>query len=152
MHLQRVKSFYKKIYDNLFVKKVLSNAEKVITIDRDHLGNSSFFKYIGKEKVIENFNGVDEKKFVKWPDAMNQEKVKFKNLALVILDEQHRFGVTQRAKLCLKEGSGIPHLLSMTATPIPRTLTLTVYGDLNLSVIKEMPKERKPIITRYISP
>ncbi len=83
--------------------------------------------------------------------ALIQETVKFKNLALVVVDEQHRFGVEQRAKLCLKKGAKIPHLLSMTATPIPRTLALTMYGDLSLSVIDEMPKERKKIITKIIT-
>ena len=88
--------------------------------------------------------------------ALIQDKVKFKNLALVILDEQHRFGVEQRAKLLAnqkqKEAKAIPHLLSMTATPIPRTLALTIYGDLDLSLIDEMPKGRKKIITKVISP
>ncbi len=83
--------------------------------------------------------------------ALIQEGVKFKNLALVILDEQHRFGVEQRAKLC-KNAKLIPHLFSMTATPIPRSLALTVYGDLDLSVIDEMPKGRKKIITEIVSP
>ena len=78
VELKGVKKFLQKIYDKLFVGKVLSNAEKVITVDRGHLENSTFFKYIDKEKIVENFNGVDEKKFVKWPDAMNQEKEKFK--------------------------------------------------------------------------
>jgi len=91
--------------------------------------------------------------------ALIQEKVKFGSpvggLALVILDEQHRFGVEQRARLC--QGSGgqarlIPHLLSMTATPIPRTLALTIYGDLDLSLIDQLPKGRKKIITKIISP
>ncbi|MDD5568930.1 MAG: ATP-dependent DNA helicase RecG [Candidatus Pacebacteria bacterium] len=75
-------------------------------------------------------------------------KVLFKNLGLVIVDEQHRFGVTQRAALCGKQSDKIPHLLSMTATPIPRTLALTIWGDLDLSIIKEMPQGRKKIITK----
>jgi ATP-dependent DNA helicase RecG len=88
--------------------------------------------------------------------ALIQDQVKFKNLALVVLDEQHRFGVEQRARLIAKEkqknNGRVPHLLSMTATPIPRTLALTIYGDLDLSLINEMPKGRKKIITKVVSP
>jgi ATP-dependent DNA helicase RecG len=87
--------------------------------------------------------------------ALIQKSVKFKNLALVIIDEQHRFGTAQRRKLARKDEGGntvMPHLLSMTATPIPRTLALTIYGDLDLSLLEEMPQGRKPIITEIIAP
>lgn len=80
--------------------------------------------------------------------ALIEDEVQFENLGLVIIDEQHRFGVEQRAKLKRKGLS--PHFLVMTATPIPRTLAMTVYGDLEVSVINEMPKGRSPIQTRVI--
>jgi ATP-dependent DNA helicase RecG len=83
--------------------------------------------------------------------ALIQKTVKFKNLALVVIDEQHRFGTTQRRKLVRKDNIA-PHLLSMTATPIPRTLALTIYGDLDLSLLDEMPAGRKQIITEIITP
>ncbi len=83
--------------------------------------------------------------------ALIQKSVKFKNLALVVIDEQHRFGTAQRRKLVRKDGIA-PHLLSMTATPIPRTLALTIYGDLDLSLLTEMPSGRKQIITEIITP
>lgn len=83
--------------------------------------------------------------------ALIQKSVIFKHLALVIIDEQHRFGTMQRKKLVTKEGFA-PHLLSMTATPIPRTLALTIYGDLDLTLLDQMPSGRKPIITEIILP
>jgi len=79
--------------------------------------------------------------------AMFQEGIKFKNLGLVVIDEQHRFGVEQRAKLISKGDN--PDVLVMTATPIPRTLTMTVYGTLDLTIIDEMPLGRKKIITKW---
>ncbi len=83
--------------------------------------------------------------------AVIQDKVTFKKLGFVVIDEQHRFGVDQRQKLLSKAGV-LPHLLSMTATPIPRSLALTVYGELDVSVLNEKPANRKPIITKIISP
>jgi ATP-dependent DNA helicase RecG len=103
--------------------------------------------------------------------ALIQKSVKFKKLALAIIDEQHRFGTNQRAELIRKEAAEkigktlgsrnvetktrtktpVPHLLSMTATPIPRTLALTVYGDLDLTLLDQMPSGRKPIITEIVT-
>lgn len=87
--------------------------------------------------------------------ALIQKGVAFKNLALVVIDEQHRFGVKQRQALAgHKKGDGeyLPHFLSMSATPIPRTLSLTLFGDLDISIIGELPKGRKEIITKVVPP
>ncbi|TWO32956.1 ATP-dependent DNA helicase RecG [Seonamhaeicola sediminis] len=79
--------------------------------------------------------------------ALLEDKVKFKNLGLAIIDEQHRFGVAQRSKLWHKSSQSPPHILVMTATPIPRTLAMSVYGDLDISIIDELPPGRKLIKT-----
>ena len=83
--------------------------------------------------------------------ALLTDDTEFNNLALVIIDEQHRFGVQQRQKLALKSPSGLaPHLLTMTATPIPRSLQLTIFGDLDVSILDEMPRGRQPIETKIL--
>lgn len=83
--------------------------------------------------------------------ALLTDDTEFQNLGLVIIDEQHRFGVEQRQKLALKSPAGLaPHLLAMTATPIPRSLQLTVFGDLDVSLLDEMPKGRHPIKTQIL--
>lgn len=79
--------------------------------------------------------------------ALIEDTVKFKNLGVAIIDEQHRFGVAQRARMWSKNTTA-PHMLVMTATPIPRTLAMTLYGDLDVSVIDQLPPGRKPITTR----
>ena len=79
------------------------------------------------------------------------KSVEFKHLAYVIIDEQHRFGTNQR-KMLAKKDNYLPHLLSMTATPIPRTLALTIYGDLDITLLDQMPSGRKPVITKVIGP
>ncbi|BDD07744.1 ATP-dependent DNA helicase RecG [Fulvitalea axinellae] len=83
--------------------------------------------------------------------ALLEDRVMFKRLGLAIIDEQHRFGVAQRSKLWSKNKDIFPHVLVMTATPIPRTLAMTVYGDLDVSVIDEMPAGRKPIKTSHLT-
>ena len=81
--------------------------------------------------------------------AVIEDTVQFANLGMVVVDEQHRFGVAQRAKLWTKN-TNPPHVLVMTATPIPRTLAMTLYGDLDVSVIDELPPGRKPVVTTHV--
>ncbi len=110
----------------------------------------------------ENWTKISKAQMLKWVEngeipiligthSLIQKQVKFKNLSFIIIDEQHRFGVKQRMEL-RKKHDIVPHLLSMTATPIPRTLALTIFGDLDLSVIDELPPGRKPVETKIILP
>lgn len=101
-----------------------------------------------REKIIAELK-QGKMKVIVGTHAILQDDVRFKDLALVIIDEQHKFGVHQRCKLLDKTPR--PHQLVMTATPIPRTLALTVYGDLSTSVLKELPAGRKPIKTYWIT-
>ncbi len=101
-----------------------------------------------KKRILDDLSS-GEIKVVVGTHALIQEGVAFKDLALVVIDEQHRFGVAQRAALLRKGDS--PHVLVMTATPIPRTLSLTIYGDLDISVIDEMPPGRKPVMTYWVT-
>ena len=108
----------------------------------------------------EGWTDISRTQFLKWvangeipivigTHALIQKSVQFKHLAYVIIDEQHRFGTKQRAKLVQKDGR-VPHFLSMTATPIPRTLALTLYGDLDLTLLDQMPMGRKPVLTEIV--
>ena len=118
----------------------------------------TFWKKNTKKNFLDKIRRGDIKILI-GTHALIQKSVEFKNLALVVIDEQHRFGVNQRAYLqkqtsTLKDGlkNSIPHLLSMTATPIPRTLALAFFGNLDISLLDEMPKGRKKIITKIITP
>ncbi len=112
-------------------------------------------------KQIKTWTTISRNQLLKWvkngeipivigTHSLISKSVDFEDLGLVIIDEQHRFGTNQRMKLAKKEGHS-PHYLSMTATPIPRTLALTIYGDLDLSIIDEMPAGRKKVITEIVS-
>lgn len=103
----------------------------------------------GDRKKLSNALTTGYMKILVGTHALIEENVKFKQLGLAVIDEQHRFGVAQRSKLWQKNTDVYPHVLVMTATPIPRTLAMTLYGDLEVSVIDELPKGRKPIKTTH---
>jgi ATP-dependent DNA helicase RecG len=114
---------------------------------------------LGNKTEIKHRIKSGDAKIIIGTHALIQKDVEFDKLVLVVIDEQHRFGVNQRAQLVknptsTREGGKelVPHLLSMTATPIPRTLALTIYGDLDISIIKEKPKNRQKIQTRIVPP
>ncbi|MFA6184017.1 MAG: ATP-dependent DNA helicase RecG [Parcubacteria group bacterium] len=119
---------------------------------------SNNIKKISRETMLEKIkNGAID--IVIGTHAIIQKDIRFKNLALIIIDEQHRFGVAQRSHLQQKiteinDGlaNKIPHFLTMTATPIPRTISMTLLGSLDVSLITQMPKNRKPIITQMVLP
>lgn len=103
-----------------------------------------------ERKVIHEGLESGEIQVIVGTHALIEDKVQFRILGLAVIDEQHRFGVAQRAKLWNKNKGKHPHVLVMTATPIPRTLAMTLYGDLDISVIDEMPAGRKPIKTYHM--
>jgi ATP-dependent DNA helicase RecG len=132
-------------------------------IEIGYLSGKTAYKYPSKSEEGA-YTKVSKPQLIKWVNegkisllvgthAVTKSKVTFKDLALIIIDEQHRFGVNTRADLAHKKGDArleIPHLLSMTATPIPRTLALSIFGDLDLSIIDELPKGRQPITTKIV--
>jgi len=150
-HFKNISEFFK----NFSFKIALVTREDILTTTKYEK-----FTKVRKKEVLKK---ISEGKInlIIGTHALIQEGVKFKNLALAIVDEQHRFGVAQRAELIKNAGlkadkdlgsRASPHFLSMTATPIPRSYALTIYGDLDLSIIDEMPPGRKEVITKIIPP
>jgi ATP-dependent DNA helicase RecG len=106
-------------------------------------------KQAGKKKIRQQIQ-AGEIDIIIGTHALVQKGLDFNKLGLVVVDEQHRFGVEQRS--ALREKGANPHMLVMTATPIPRTLALTLYGDLDLSVINELPPGRQTVKTKWLRP
>ena len=102
-----------------------------------------------ERRIVHQLLDIGELNILIGTHALIEDEVHFKNLGLAIIDEQHRFGVAQRARLWQKNHQYYPHILVMTATPIPRTLAMTLYGDLDVSVIDELPAGRKEIQTYH---
>jgi ATP-dependent DNA helicase RecG len=117
----------------------------------NNLFKNSGFK-IGLLTGTKKIKDINEFDIIIGTHAIIQKNVNIENLALAIVDEQHRFGVNQRQQIIdfNKRDDSVPHFLSLTATPIPRSLALAIYGDLDLSIIKTLPKNRKPIITKLV--
>lgn len=146
--LSLIKTFGKKVRIALYTRA------KILLFDKDYLkfdDTKTEGIKISKKELLEKIL-KEEVDIVVGTHALLSEKIKFKNLALVVVDEQHRFGVEQRKDLKSKAPKDLSlHFLSMTATPIPRSLALALYGDLDLSIIDEMPPGRQSIITRLVA-
>ena len=130
------------------LQKLLSDFNVKIALLTGHQAEANF--ELPKNKNERREKIIEEAEIIIGTQALIQD-YNIPKLALVIVDEQHRFGVKQRQKLQQSGGGLWPHFLSMTATPIPRSLALAIYGDLDLSLIKELPKNRQAIITRVIT-
>lgn len=148
----------------LALLNVALNKKKSVLMVPTEILASQHFNYLNKLFAPYNFKialltrshkdkTADEADIIVGTHALIQENVKFKNLALAVVDEQHRFGVGQRRKILDFNSAPdqTPHFLSLTATPIPRSLALTIYGDLDLSIINEMPLGRKAVITKIVT-
>lgn len=161
---QHFESFCKLFQNYNFKIALLTNSYKLIfdnkkTVDEiENIPVEKISKATIRKNLLEKIS-TGKINLLIGTHALIQKDVKFKNLAFVIIDEQHRFGVAQRATLqnetvSIDDGNekSVPHLLTMTATPIPRTLAIAFFGSLDLSILDEMPKNRKPIITKIVTP
>src|SRR3989339_200000 len=142
---QHFKSFCK-LFDKLNIKiGLLTRSNKMMNYEIGILAHD------GEEKKLDLKFIINNSQLIIGTHALIQEGMEFNNLGLAIVDEQHRFGVGQRMAIHNKKEGISPHFLSMTATPIPRTMSLIFYGDLDLSIIDEMPVGRKKIFTKIVS-
>jgi ATP-dependent DNA helicase RecG len=144
-------------YKALYLAPTEILARQQAEVFRQQLGPDQVALLIGaltaREKAqIKQKLTVSEPVCIVGTHALLQEDVSAHGVVLAIVDEQHRFGVSQRQRLLQTEQGAVPHLLSMTATPIPRTLNLTVYGDLDVSVLDELPPGRQPVHTAVVAP
>ncbi len=140
-HFKTFTSLYKN--EDISVALLTSGFQKIVKNGKEIESN---------KKEIAKKIAAGEIDIVVGTSSLIQKELEFKNLALAVVDEQHRFGVDQRKQLTEKvEAGGAPHLLSMTATPIPRSLALAIYGELDISTIKEMPLGRKQVLTKLVS-
>ncbi len=146
--LAAIKSGYQAVWmapTSILAYQHFATAQRFLGYD----GSISVALLTGQTKQADR-DRLNENQLIIGTQAAIQEKISFDKLGLVIVDEQHRFGVEQRAKLINQNSGQIPHLLAMTATPIPRSLALTVYGDLDISILHSVPTGRKPIISRLV--
>jgi ATP-dependent DNA helicase RecG len=150
-----------------FLNVALSNKQGALMVPTEILARQHFktcCQYLSDYKIKialktsayqeNNFiteNALEEADLIIGTHSLIQDKIKLPRLALAVVDEQHRFGVDQRHKIIGAKEKLVPHFLSMTATPIPRSLALSIYGDLDLSLITELPKGRKPIVTKIVT-
>ncbi|MDP2676534.1 MAG: ATP-dependent DNA helicase RecG [bacterium] len=147
-HYQELQTLFKnkRIYIGLITSSECRKFPSKVSYEPDtHISKSQLLKWVASGEI----------NILVGTHALIQKNVTFKNLALAVIDEQHRFGIRQRAMLVGRRKSAqqmLPHLLSMTATPIPRTLALTIYGDLDLTLLDEMPPGRKQIKTTIVEP
>jgi len=146
---QHYKSLARLLTDFNFKIGLLTRGQQEINYEIPNLDRASTQK-TRRGLIIESI--LDEADIIIGTHSLIQDKIDFARLGLIIVDEQHRFGVSQRRKLLSNGRDGLtPHFLSMTATPIPRSLALAIYGDLDLSIIDQLPSGRLPIITRLIA-
>jgi ATP-dependent DNA helicase RecG len=133
----------------VFTRLFFNESVALFTRSQRQVSGSPRLQSWTKDELVEAIRNSDVHCVI-GTHALLEDNIELPDLALIIVDEQHRFGVAQRHALLQKTGEIAPHLLSMTATPIPRSLALTIYGDLDVSMINQMPKGRKPIGTAVV--